>query len=669
MIARMERLLVVGRRSAAKDVLVNLQSMGVVQLEPLETGEEEALRRLKLEGEELRQKESWDYLVSRADALLEVLTLEGAVAGPRVDVGSDPDVLQRELAPIGESVDRLVAERADARDELELTDTYLSVFRQLAPMMAQLEEASYLTGAAFMVPDDGYGELENALEEDLGGAFALAWQRHANERLAVGACLERDVGRLRATFTRLGHSEIALPERYRDLGVAKAAHVMEERSQTLPKRIAAIHDELAELAGQHGRRLASIATVAHNHQARFERLEDMLEGRYGFALQGWVPSDDAERVVGALRKQFSESVLVASRPADERADHGVPVKFDNPGWVRPFQGLLALFQPPRYGSFDPSWTLAVFFPMWFGMQVGDIGYGLFFASIGWWLRRRGAAGKNVDTGPLHIVIPARVLAPLSTVIFWLSAWTVGFGFLYGEFFGNLFERFPPGHPIFYTLSAGGGASEVGSHAEGLIHIALLRIEVFAPLLLASTLFGVLQVLGGWIIRAFYSIRHGESGHLYEALGMFTGLVAVVTFATAYQLGSVSSPVVWITLVLLAVFVVFAFLAKNGLMVLELISNGGHILSYLRIFAVGLASAIIANMATDLGWALGGVLPIVGPIIGILIGASVHLLALTLTIISDTLQPLRLHYVEFFTKFGFYDESGRPYRPFRLLGGK
>ncbi|MEJ2665984.1 MAG: hypothetical protein P8Z81_02610 [Deinococcales bacterium] len=63
------------------------------------------------------------------------------------------------------------------------------------------------------------------------------------------------------------------------------------------------------------------------------------------------------------------------------------------------------------------------------------------------------------------------------------------------------------------------------------------------------------------------------------------------------------------------------------------------------------------------------LPILGPILGILIGASVHLLALTLTIISDTLQPLRLHYVEFFTKFGFYDESGRPYRPFRLLGGK
>ena len=55
--------------------------------------------------------------------------------------------------------------------------------------------------------------------------------------------------------------------------------------------------------------------------------------------------------------------------------------------------------------------------------------------------------------------------------------------------------------------------------------------------------------------------------------------------------------------------------------------------------------------------------------GILVAALVHLTALALTMIGHTLQPLRLQYVEFFTKFGFYDEAGRPYTPFRLVGGK
>jgi V/A-type H+/Na+-transporting ATPase subunit I len=105
------------------------------------------------------------------------------------------------------------------------------------------------------------------------------------------------------------------------------------------------------------------------------------------------------------------------------------------------------------------------------------------------------------------------------------------------------------------------------------------------------------------------------------------------------------------------------------MLIELVSNGGAILSYLRLFAVGLSSALVANLATDLGFAIGKSLPVIGPILGIVVGLAVHLLALALTIIGHALQPLRLNYVEFFTKFGFYDESGRPYKPFRLLGGK
>lgn len=663
MIAKMERLLVVGRRSAARDVLVSLQSLGVVQIEPLEPGDEASLRPLKLEGDDLTRKELWDHLVSRSDALLDALDVAEEASTARADVSGDPEVLQKELGPVGEQIDRLLAERADARDEFDLTQAYLTVFRQLAPMMAQLEAATYLAGAAYLVTDDDYAGLGEALASELGGGFELAWQRHGADRLVVAACLKRDLGRLRATLSRLGHSEIVLPERYQDLGIAKAAHVMEERSQTLPKRIAAIHDELTQLAGQHGRRLRAIAQVAHNHQARYDRLQDLLEGRYGFALSGWLPADDSARVVESLRKQFADAIQVASRPADEHHDRGVPVKLENPAWIRPFQGLLALFEPPRYGSFDPSWTLAVFFPLFFGLQVGDIGYGLLFASVGWWLRRRGAAGKNVDTGPIHITIPARVLGPLSTVIFWLAGWTILFGFVYGEFFGNLFERFPAAHPLFYTLAHG------SEHHEGLIRILLLRVEVFGPLLLVSALFGVLQVLGGWVIRIIYSVKHGASLHLYEGLGMLTGLTGVVLFATAYQTHNVTPLVVVVTLALLAAFAVFAVLAKNGLMVLELISNGGHILSYLRIFAVGLASALIANLAIDLGYSLGGVLPVVGPVLGILVGGVVILIALALTIISDTLQPLRLHYVEFFTKFGFYDESGRPYRPFRLLGGK
>ena len=93
------------------------------------------------------------------------------------------------------------------------------------------------------------------------------------------------------------------------------------------------------------------------------------------------------------------------------------------------------------------------------------------------------------------------------------------------------------------------------------------------------------------------------------------------------------------------------------------------MSYLRLFAVGLSAALVANLATQLGFAIGDVAPVIGPILGIIVALAVHTLAIALTIIGHTLQPLRLQYVEFFTRFGFYEEDGTPYRPFRTLGGK
>src|SRR5690606_34644680 len=178
--------------------------------------------------------------------------------------------------------------------------------------------------------------------------------------------------------------------------------------------------------------------------------ENLLEGRYGFALQGWVPADVREHVVRSLEGQFGGEVAVATRRADDHHDVGVPVKLDNPAWVRPFQGLLALFAPPRYGSFDPSWTLAIFFPLYFGVVVGDMGFGLLFALLAALLRRRGQQGKALSLGPLGITIPPGALVPISTVIYWCAAWSVVWGFVFGEFFGNLLERFPGGRPVFYT---------------------------------------------------------------------------------------------------------------------------------------------------------------------------------------------------------------------------
>jgi V/A-type H+-transporting ATPase subunit I len=657
----MDQVTVVGRRSVAKDVLAALQGLGVMQVTRLAPeAEEEALQAMRLRGGDLAEREAWERVLSRSTALLDVLGIDAAAAarGPAV---TNASAAEAEVREAGEQIDRLVAERSELRDELELIETYLPLMRDLAPMLAQVESSRYLAGAAFLADESDLEDLERRLRSEFGEGFVLARRPRGGQALVVAAVMRGDAANFRSALARAGVSELQLPERYQDQGVAKATHSMEERSQVVPRRLATVEEELRKLAAKHGERLAQLNLHARNVTARLAATENLLEGRYGFALRGWVPSDAREHVLRSLEGQFGGDVAVAWRPADEHHDTGVPVKLDNPAWVRPFQGLLALFAPPRYGSFDPSWTLAVFFPLYFGIVLGDIGFGLVFAVLALLLRRRGAQGKPLGLGPLGITIPPQLLAPISTVILWCSAWAVAWGFVFGEFFGNFLEHFPPARPVFYA----GGHGE----AHGLIEILLFRVEEFTPLLLITLGFGIFQVLFGWAIRVREGLKHHDMGHVYEGVGMFAGLSGIIVFAWAYLSGNLGALTMTIAGLGLLVFVACAVLAKMPLMLLEIISNSGHILSFLRLFAVGLSAALVANLSTDLGFGLAGVLPVIGPILGIAVALVVHALAIALTIIGHTLQPLRLQYVEFFTKFGFYDEAGTPYNPLRLVGGK
>src|SRR5690606_18751096 len=120
----------------------------------------------------------------------------------------------------------------------------------------------------------------------LGERFELATRRHAGEMLVVAAVLKADFPALKAALAKAGVAELTLPERYSAHGVAKAAHVIEERSQFVPKRLAAIQEELDRLASQHDMRLRQLNRLALNQAERYHRLEDLAEGRYGFALRG-----------------------------------------------------------------------------------------------------------------------------------------------------------------------------------------------------------------------------------------------------------------------------------------------------------------------------------------------------------------------------------------------
>ena len=98
-----------------------------------------------------------------------------------------------------------------------------------------------------------------------------------------------------------------------------------------------------------------------------------------------------------------------------------------------------------------------------------------------------------------------------------------------------------------------------------------------------------------------------------------------------------------------------------MMPLELLGTVGNILSYARIMAVGMASAVLALLANQFGSMINNV------VLAVIVVVLIHALNLVLGIVDPTIQGLRLHYVEFFSKF--YMAGGREYSPFQKTGGK
>jgi len=146
----------------------------------------------------------------------------------------------------------------------------------------------------------------------------------------------------------------------------------------------------------------------------------------------------------ALEQILALAVRHFDEPAPVHHAARVPVLLDNPRWLRPFELFLGIFDPPKYGTFDPTIFFAIGLPLWVGLIIGDVGYGLVLLAATRWIGAKAAAGRawravvaGMDFG--FTMSPA-VLRSVATVLSWMTAWTFLFGIVFGEFFGDLPAR-------------------------------------------------------------------------------------------------------------------------------------------------------------------------------------------------------------------------------------
>jgi V/A-type H+-transporting ATPase subunit I len=352
-------------------------------------------------------------------------------------------------------------------------------------------------------------------------------------------------------------------------------------------------------------------------------------------LTGWLPRNmkkDFEQVLDA-----GGAIWFAKEKLD--ADEIPPVLLKNGRFSRLFEPLTKLYSLPKHTELDPTVFVAPFFMLFFGFCLGDGGYGLFILAV---------------TSLLKLKIKSPAVRSILSLAQWLGVGTLIFGFVTATFFGLSMEKIK--------------LDKIAEQALGLP-------ESYGMLCLAL-LMGFVQIIVGMCLRVTVSVR--RRGWKY-ALAELAWIVIILGGVALIALPETTRPFVlppFGAALLVAFF--YNMPGRNplinfgsGLWTTYNVVSGllGDLLSYIRLFALGMTGGVLGGvfntLALDAGGGVG--IPVVSQFVTILILLFGHGLNFMLGVLGAMIHPMRLIFVEFYKNTGF-EGGGLPFKAFGKTNG-
>ncbi len=437
----------------------------------------------------------------------------------------------------------------------------------------------------------------------------------AGKEVAFVVFIEKEKGNeALAGLKKLEFRDIEFPDNFEKYGTLAK---LEKTAKSSELELIDLQTKIARFGRVEGKFLQN---SEYNLKRSSEKAEAPLKfavSDNSFVIEGWIPQRKYSSFANALETELKDKIHVECEEASDESQLSPPTELQNPELINSFEFFVDLYSKPSYKEIDPTNFIFFTFPLFFGFILGDVGYGVITLALFY-------GAKKILTGKeAHSLLNALMLASLATIIF---------GFIFGEFFG-----YEPYHPL------------------------LARAHEVNMMLTISVIVGIIHINLGYFLGMLNDYRQKGVGYMIKHTGSWVGFEIAILLVILEIFGKLSF--VYSTYLVygaLAASVILLYIGHGIIGIIEIPSVLSNILSYTRLFAVGLASVALAIIVNDFAGAAfvsGGF----GYVTGVLILVVGHTINIALGILGGFLQSLRLHYVEFFTKF--YKGGGEAYLPF------
>ncbi len=379
-----------------------------------------------------------------------------------------------------------------------------------------------------------------------------------------------------------------------------------------------------------------LCDIAYTELVAITNKQKLLKSENCAILVGWSPEEKSEKIA-----EFLGSFDCAYDFCEPAADEEPPVNLRNNAFAQNFEWVVAMYSYPKYGSFDPTFIMSIFYFFIFGLMFADVGYGLILLVAGFLLPKLMGAKKSMKR-----MLNMFGYCGISSVIM---------GVIFGGWFGDL------PYVIMENFCGIENARELVPFFNGIWFNPLDDPMLFLIVSLAA---GGAHIIAGMVVKFIILCKEGRPFSAIFDIGswwlIFGGIGAIFL--------PVPKPVAWVLIAVGVLLIVFThgrneknFIMKilKGLLGLyDITSYASDLLSYSRILALGLAAGVVGQVINLIGTMIGP--NVIGYIALVLVCLIGHTLNLAINILGSFVHTSRLQYLEFFGKF--FEDGGEPFTP-------